>query len=418
MKKFLNFHFPQNYQTYLTLFFATFITIIAVMIFLQISHFSQHFFKEMIVKYPLYGVLTPFMFVAIIYIVKYKCHLVGGSGIPQALAALKSHNKSIRNRLLSFRIATTKIIFIFIGMLFGAPIGIEGPSIHIGSSIFYNFSQFIQLKRKLLIHAFITIGGSIGLLVAFNSPLAAISFAFEEMGRELKKQAKILIVIIVAITFLALIFIRGNNPYLGNFNAEFEVINILQILPIVFICGIFGGVFAKLTIILLAKITGNKTKILSIVFILGSIVAILNYFSDGSISGSGHLETQQILSGINLGYEFAIMKFLATLSSVISAIPGGLFMPSIAIGAGIGATASEFINIDNNLIIILSMVAYLSAVIRTPWTASLVVLEMTNLLHLLPLALIIAFISNFISSKIQKKTLFTVLSEKFNYKNY
>jgi H+/Cl- antiporter ClcA len=304
--------------------------------------------------------------------------------------------------------------------LFGAPVGIEGPSIHIGSSIFYNFATFIKLKRKLLIHAFITIGGSVGLLVAFNSPLAAISFAFEEMGRELKKQAKILIGLVVALTFLLLIFLRGNNPYLGDFSISFNISGIYKfILPVIIIgvvCGVLGGIFAKLSTILINKITGKKFKILGIVFILGTIIAWLNYLSNGVVAGSGHLETMQILSGVNFGFEFAIMKFLATLSSVVSVIPGGIFMPSISIGAGLGALFVEVFNANYQIIIILSMVAYLSAVIRAPWTASLVVLEMTTSLNLLPLALIIALISSFISSKIQKKTLFTILSEKFNYK--
>lgn len=67
---------------------------------------------------------------------KYFCHHIQGSGIPQLIAANDSRNKSIRKNLLSFRVAVEKVIFIFIGMLGAAPIGIEGPSVHIGGSIF------------------------------------------------------------------------------------------------------------------------------------------------------------------------------------------------------------------------------------------------------------------------------------------
>jgi H+/Cl- antiporter ClcA len=117
------------------------------------------------------------------------------------------------------------------------------------------------------------------------------------------------------------------------------------------------------------------------------------------------------------------MKFLATLSSIVAVIPGGLFMPNITIGAGIGSVfyfafeSVEFIlNIDYQIIVIFSMVAYLSAVIRTPFTASLVILEITNSLNLLIPALIIALISNYISSKIQRQSLFYVLAQNFDCK--
>jgi H+/Cl- antiporter ClcA len=440
MKKYLSFNLPKELKTYFALFLATITTIIVITIFLQISEFSQHFFKQIIVKYPLYGLLTPFVFVTIVLIVRKYFGFASGSGIPQTLAALGSHNKSIRANLLSIKATTFKMLFIFVGTFFGASIGIQGPSVYIGSAIFYNFARFIKLKRKVLIHAFLTIGSSLGLLVVFNSPLAAISFAFEEIGKNLKKQAKALIVIIITLTFLLLIFIRDDSFYLGDFRAilftdNFDFSSLFIFVPLVLICGIMGGIFTKLTLVLIKNITHKKAKFLSIVFILGSIVAALNYLSDGLVAGSGHDETVAILNGANLdtnlytnldtnfGIEFVVMKFLATLSSIVAVIPGGLFMPNITIGAGIGSVfyfafeSVEFIlNIDYQIIVIFSMVAYLSAIIRTPFTASLVILEITNSLNLLIPALIIALISNYISSKIQRQSLFYVLAQNFDCK--
>jgi H+/Cl- antiporter ClcA len=88
-------------------------------------------------------------------------------------------------------------------------------------------------------------------------------------------------------------------------------------------------------------------------------------------------------------------------------------MPSISIGASIGAIFSDFLTIDYTIVVVMSMIAYLSAVIRSPITASLVILEMTTSLNLILPALIIAFASNYISSKIQKETLFLELSKTF-----
>lgn len=418
MKKKLTFYFPATIKTYAALCIASVLTFFAIILLEEATTLSQEFFKENIVNYPWYGIFTPFVFAAIIYIVKYKCFFIASSGIPQVLAALKSSNKPIRNRLLSFRIAFFKIVFIFVATLFGAPIGIEGPSVHIGASIFYNISQIITLKRKIIIHSFMVIGGSVGLLVAFNAPLAAMSFAFEELGKGAKKHMRMMVVLASVFISLSLYIAFDRAPYLANLILDFDYMLIWQLLPIAFICGILGGIFAKLTLNILSILTTTTVqKTLSIAFILGAIVAAFNYVSAGVVAGSGKIETIQMLGGGNLGIEFVIMKFFSTLSSLVSTIPGGLFMPSISIGAGIGAEFSElftnFLTLDTQSIVVFSMVAYLSGVIRAPITSALVILEMTTTLNLVIPALLIALLSSYISSKIQPVPLYLALSRKF-----
>jgi Chloride channel protein EriC len=188
MRRYLSHQFPNEIKTYASLLLASIASVIVITFFLEVSDYAQHSFKNLIGANPyLSFIITPIVFVGIVYVAKYYCHYVQGSGIPQLIAATDSRNKSIREQLLSFRIALGKIGFIFLGMLGGAPIGIEGPSIHIGGSIFYGFNRFIKLNRKFLIHALIAIGGSAGLIVAFNAPIAGFLFAYEEIGRKTKK---------------------------------------------------------------------------------------------------------------------------------------------------------------------------------------------------------------------------------------
>ncbi|SMN11070.1 Chloride channel protein [uncultured Candidatus Thioglobus sp.] len=132
MKRYLLYHLPKKFTAYTSLVLANILSVIVIAFFLDISEFSQHIFKSLIAKYPaLSFIITPIIFVSIIYIAKYYCHFVQGSGIPQLIATTSSVNKPIRQQLLSFRIALEKIGFIFLTMLGGAPIGIENPSIHI-----------------------------------------------------------------------------------------------------------------------------------------------------------------------------------------------------------------------------------------------------------------------------------------------
>ncbi len=396
-------------------------SVIIITLFLQTSDYAQHLFKYWVTDTPyLSFLITPITFVTIIYSVKYYCHFVQGSGIPQLIAATDSRNKNIREQLLSFRIALGKIGLIFLAMLGGAPIGVEGPSIHIGGSIFYGFNRFLKLKRKFLIHSLIAIGGSAGLIVAFNAPIAGVLFAYEEIGRKLKKQALILIAIVSVITYMFAILYRGNTPYFLDLSTHsINLALIWQLLPLAVLAGIFGGIFAKLTLYFINKLVVNtKIKVIVVALILGSIVAIFNYLSQGQIAGSGRQEVLQILANDKLGLDFVVMKYFAVLASFVSSIPGGAFMPSISIGAGIGSEMAELMTaidsqIDTQVIIIMAMIAYLSAVIRAPLTATFVILEMTLALNLLIPGLLLAVIANFISKQIQQQPIYEALADIF-----
>jgi len=417
MRRYLSHQFPNEIKTYASLLLASIASVIVITFFLEVSDYAQHSFKNLIGTDPyLSFIITPIVFVGIVYVAKYYCHYVQGSGIPQLIAATDSRNKSIREQLLSFRIALGKIGFIFLGMLGGAPIGIEGPSIHIGGSIFYGFNRFIKLNRKFLIHALIAIGGSAGLIVAFNAPIAGFLFAYEEIGRKLKKQALILIAIMSGIVYLFAIMYRGDANYLTNLSTySLELTLVWQLLPLAILAGVLGGLFSKSTLFLINKfITHSKLKVITIAVVLGFIVASFNYLSTGQIAGSGKDEVLLMLGGTGLGLDFVAMKYFATLTSLASTIPGGLFMPSISIGAGIGSeVASFYTQIDAQVIIIMAMIAYLSAVIRAPLTSVFVILEMTTTLHLLIPGLMIAFIANWISKQIFAQPIYEALADNY-----
>ena len=417
MRRYVSHQFPNQIKTYLSLILASIIAVIAIDFFLLTSDYAQHTFKHLIAKNPsLSLIITPITFVLIVYMAKYFCHYIQGSGIPQLIAANDSRNKSIRQKLLSFRVAIGKIVFIFIGMLGGAPIGIEGPSIHIGGSIFYGFNRFLKLKRKLLIHSLIAIGGSAGLIVAFNAPIAGFLFAYEEIGRKLKKQALVLIAITSALVYVLALFYRGNAPYLGDLSAYSLSLDLVwQLAPLAILAGIVGGLFSKIVLYLITKfISHTKARVIAIALFLGLIVGLFNYLSEGKIAGSGRDEVLLMLAGEQLGVEFVLMKYFSTLTSLASTIPGGLFMPSISIGAGIGAEiAPYYLKIDAQVIIIMSMIAYLSAVIRAPLTATFVILEMGSAIHLLIPALLVAFIANWVSKLIFTQPIYEALAENY-----
>src|SRR5690242_13629253 len=102
-----------------------------------------------------------------------------GSGIPQAIAARRLDDPEARGRLVSIRIAIGKIVLTLFGLLCGASIGREGPTVQVGASIMFAIGRLAPRRQSGLILA----GASAGIAAAFNTPLAGVVFGIEEMGR-------------------------------------------------------------------------------------------------------------------------------------------------------------------------------------------------------------------------------------------
>jgi len=417
MRRFILHQLPRNPKTYISILIASFVAVVVVHLFIRSGDYMQLLFKSYFTDNTYLGFfVTPIIFAAIVYIDKRYFKYAGGSGIPQLIAATDSRNKAIRSMMLSFKIAGVKIVFVAIAMLGGASVSFGGPSVHIGGSIFYNFASLIKLKRKLLIHSVIAIGGSLGLIVAFNAPIAGLLFAYEEIGRKLKKQALILIAICCGVIYLLFDMYFSSGFYLVDLSKlSFKLTLIWQLLPVAILGGILGGIFAKIALFLITKFMFEKTiKVIILATLMGLVVALLNYISNTQIAGTGYSETIMILEGKRLGIEFIIFKYLSTLASFLSTIAGGLFMTSISIGAGIGSEISNiYQHISPQVIIIMAMVAYLSGVIRAPLTSAFLVLEMTNSLNLLLPAIIVAFVSDWTSKQISEQPIYEAIA--YNY---
>jgi H+/Cl- antiporter ClcA len=98
------------------------------------------------------------------------------------------------------------------------------------------------------------------------------------------------------------------------------------------------------------------------------------------IYGTGYTQVKAALEGgTPLPLGFGLLKLAATALSTISGIPGGIFSPSLAVGAGIGASVARLFPLaPTGAIILLGMVAYFSGVVQAPITAFVIVTEMTD----------------------------------------
>jgi H+/Cl- antiporter ClcA len=329
-----------------------------------------------------------------------------GSGIPQTIAALD--NERIRDRVLSLRIAFGKIVLTLLGLCCGASIGREGPMVQVGAAIMHSLGRLVRFSRLQTQKGLILAGGAAGIAAAFNAPLAGIVFAIEELNRSHVHRTNGTIltgVILAGVTSMA---VMGDHPFFGYNSASLQLD---QAWIPVLLCGISGGLLGGLFAhILIAMSRGLPGKIgliarkRPVVFAAscGFILAIIGLFSDGTTFGTGYMEARYIIEGSQeLPLQYGVLKFLATIVSYASGIPGGVFSPSLAVGAGFGLNLSQFIpSVPVGAVILLSMVGYFAGVVQAPITTFLIVMEMTDnhkmVLPLMATALIATAISRII----------------------
>jgi H+/Cl- antiporter ClcA len=347
---------------------------VASRLFSQVNDHSRY--------WPL--LLTPLGLTAIAWLTRRYFPGAQGSGIPQAIAALQmapgAHH--LRGAVLSIRIAVGKVLLTLLGLVCGASIGREGPTVHIGASIMYAVGHRARFPRHYLDQSLIIAGGAAGIAAAFNTPLAGIVFAIEEMARSFEERSSGTMLTAVVLAGITALAILGNYTYFGSSNATLELGTDWYIVPIVGVAGgLLGGLFARLLISGSLWIAPHLQRHpLLIPALCGLGVAIIGLLSGGSVYGTGYPEAKAVLTG-STGVEgdFAIYKMIATLLSYFSGIPGGIFAPSLATGAGFGAIAADiFSGPSVQAIVILTMVAYFTGVVQTPITSFVIVMEMTN----------------------------------------
>lgn len=338
-----------------------------------------------------------------------------GSGIPQVIAATKAS----RSKLLSWHLAITKFAMTFLGHLLGASIGREGPTAHISSSIFWSFAQYAKINKKDIEQGIIVAGGAAGISAAFNTPLAGIVFAIEELSKRFEERMIYLILITVVITALVSMSLFGNNSYFGTSAVTVSWTQASYAAIIIgVVCGISGGLFSKLLLYLKSKVQHFSLKqSMTLAFFCGLVIAFLGDLTNGFVFGTGYSQTFNILAGLSeeSSIFFPLAKILATLASYMSGIPGGIFAPSLATGASLGNYLSHthFVELIGPAAATLGMAAYLAGVVGAPITSFVIVSELVRDQAMIVPLMIATILANVAAKSVCPQLLYHTLS--YNY---
>lgn len=392
---------------------AVFVGLVAVVLAI-LSNYADGLFHKLISKWPYIPlVISPLGMAGLTYLTRRYFSGAEGSGIPQCINALRMHEHTERKSLLSLRIMFGKFLCIP-AFLCGASLGREGPTVQAAASIMLRMSKYIKFKTYDINRALIMAGGAAGVAAAFNTPLAGVVFAIEELGKSFEHRMSETILTTVLISGFICIMLLGKNPYFGLATNTFMSVQHWYIIPLCGIVGGFlGGCFSSVLVYCVRLIKRRFDKrILWIAAAGGLLIAIIGIASGGTTYGSGYNETNILLHGGNLPLSFAPLKALATIFTYISGIPSGIFAPSLAVGAGIGNIFSHYLHAPNaEALVILTMTAYFCGVTQTPITSFAIIMEMMNRNNMILALMAVALIAKLVSSLVCRDAIYEVLAE-------
>jgi H+/Cl- antiporter ClcA len=200
-----------------------------------------------------------------------------------------------------------------------------------------------MMKRGLILA-----GGAAGIAAAFNAPLAGVVFAIEQMSRSFWQRTSGIIITAVIFAGIVSLVLLGDYAYFGHTRAT---VDIASGWIAVILCGasggVSGGLFSRLLIASSTRLPGRLDTLRRdrpVVFatLCKAALAALGYASGDTIYGTGYAETRTMLEGGHIPGSFGALKLLATIVSYASGIPGGIFSPSLAVGAGLRQNSHSF----------------------------------------------------------------------------
>lgn len=416
----------RNFLNALPFWIGAFITGLFAVFYAKLFAFVEHINIYLYHKEKwLFLFITPLAFLLAWWLpLKYSI-FSRGSGIPQVTAAIElstQKNKYKVDKLLSLRIIIVKVVSSVVMLFGGGIIGREGPTIQIAASIFKKINDILpDWYPKISKQNMLVTGAAAGLASAFNTPLGGIVFAIEELTKthfNYFKSALLTGVIIAGLTALSL---SGSYLYLGYPQTNnISVWIILVVIPIAVGTGLLSSGMGKIILSLFKWKNTFKKKSTIILFTIASgiILALLAILFDGRVFGSGKeiITTSLLTDQKYLEWHVPILRIIGTIISFSVGAAGGIFAPALSAGASIGATISGWLHLstsETNLIILCGMTGFLTGITRSPFTSSILVIEMTNDHSIIFYLMLTALLANLVANLISRHSFYEHLKEQY-----
>ncbi len=340
-----------------------------------------------------------------------------GSGIPQTKAALFAQHGYI-----SLRTVVGKFICSSTSLASGVALGREGPSVQVGAGIASLMGRTLGLSREK-VQALVPVGASAALAAAFNTPIAAVLFSLEELVGNLHAPVLGSVVLSSATSWLVLRLMLGDEPLFHV--PEYHVVH-----PVEFafyaILGVVGGLVSVAFVKIMLRMRESFLNMprWSRWFqpaAGGMVVGLLSLFVP-EVLGVGYNHVSEALNGnmaVNMMALLIVLKVLATATCYASGNAGGIFGPSLFIGAVVGGTVG---NVANQLFpeytagagayALVGMGTAFAGILRVPMTSVIMIFEVTHNYAIIVPLMISNLISFFVSYRLQRQPLYEALARQ------
>jgi len=341
------------------------------------------------------GILALLLAVAALLtaLVKYE-PMASGSGIPQVKAIIMGLMK-----MRWLRIIWVKIVGGVAGIGYGLSLGREGPSIQIGAACAQGLSRLLG-RTRMEERYLITSGAGAGLAAAFNAPLAGVIFSMEELHRNFSGVVLLpAMTAALTATFISRIFFGPDTIFTFYGLPRMPLEHVPYALLAAIVAG-FAGVIFNYGLLNIPKFYNlpcfRGSLFLKLAFSL--LCATILGFTLPQVLGGGNALVNKLavmqVSAATLGILIAA-KFIFTLISYGTGVPGGFFLPMLVLGALTGDLCAHGFTALGWLpaavipnVIVVAMAAFFSASVRAPITGTVLILEMTgSFQHLMVLAM-------------------------------
>lgn len=368
---------------------------------------------------------TPLLFLMAWFVTARFAPNARGSGIPQLLAAVDlagTPRHPLVRQFLGIRIALVKIGSSLLMLLGGGAIGREGPTLQIAGSVFQTVYRFIpegwtRVSQRIML---IT-GGASGLAAAFNTPLGGIVYALEELTKTHIARFRTAVFSAVIIAGMTAQLFLGSYLYLGYPRlSPLPLTLIWAVIVLAFLSGVLGTQFTAV-LLWFGRIKNkypNRKHQAAFALGLGLIFAALIYFAGAQAMGTGKPLINTILfEGTDAAPWYAFpARFAGAVLSFSVGASGGIFATSLSSGASLGAFLVHWIGLPaehHNLMVLVCMIGFLTGVTRTPFTAAILVLEMTDRHSAIFYFLLAGMISNLGAGLVLKRSFYEIQKDRY-----
>lgn len=338
-----------------------------------------------------------------------------GSGVPQTKAALFA-----REGRITFRTIAGKFFCTSATLASGIPLGREGPSVQVGSGIASVLGRRLGLSNEQ-VKNLIPVGAAAAIAAAFNTPLAAVLFALEEIMGDLNAPVMGAVVLASATSWMVLRLLLGNNPL-------FKVPQYQLVSPWEFIAyavlGIAGGLvsvaFTQLLLRMRARFLRFPRSTLWFQPLAGGLLVGLMGWFVPQLMGVGYDYVGDALNGrmvFHLMLLLLVLKLLAVTTSYASGNAGGIFGPALFLGAMVGGVVGTIAHhlfpaftATPGAYALVGMGAAFAGIVRAPMTSVVMIFEMTQDYAVIVPLMIANLVSLFIASRLQHEPIYEALA--------